>query len=232
MRILAIETTAFTGSLALLEGDRIVAEARLPAEMRSAQSLAPAIAAILSDHAWPVESLQLIAVVQGPGSFTGLRIGVTTAKTLAYAIDCEVLGIDTLDVLAAQAAPTAGRIYPVVDAQRGQLFAATFTWLEGEPFPIRKTATAITDLSPWLSALQPNDVVIGPAVRKLTPQLPDCIAAAGRRECEPAAAIAGRLGWCEFQSGRRDSLWTLLPHYHRGSAAEEKRAGMPRAMTS
>src|SRR5688572_22548430 len=116
-RLLAIETTTFTGSIALLDEDRIVAEARLPDELRSAQSLAPAIQTLLSHAGWPVNSLNLIAVAQGPGSFTGLRVGVTTAKTLAYALEAEVLGVDTLDVVAAQAQPITGRIHPVMDAQ-------------------------------------------------------------------------------------------------------------------
>jgi tRNA threonylcarbamoyladenosine biosynthesis protein TsaB len=224
VRILAIETTTFTGSLALCEDDRLIGQSRLPSDSRSAQSLAPAIQAILAEHAWAVESLQLIAVVQGPGSFTGLRVGVTTAKTLAYAINAEVIGIDTLEVLANQAAATPGCIYPIVDAQRGQLFTACFHWRQGKPFPQRQSPTGISDLSAWLSALQPQDVVIGPVANKHAPQLQAIIPPANIIDCEPQAAVAARLAWRDYQLGRRDSLWTLLPHYHRSSAAEEKRA--------
>jgi tRNA threonylcarbamoyl adenosine modification protein YeaZ len=244
VRILAIETTTFTGSLAICEGDRLVGEARLPEGSRSAQSLAPAIQSLLASHAWAIGSLQLIAVVQGPGSFTGLRVGVATAKTLAYALGGEVIGIDTLEVLAAQAGPTPGRIYPVVDAQRQQLFTACFTWPADARFPLRQTPTAISDLAPWLSALQPHDIVIGPVANKLAPQLREIIPASNIVDCnivdcnivdcnivdcnivdcEPQAGIAAKLAWRDFQAGRRDSLWTLAPHYHRSSAAEEKAA--------
>jgi tRNA threonylcarbamoyladenosine biosynthesis protein TsaB len=231
VRILAIETTALSGSLALLEDDLVVSEAHLPEEMRSAQSLAPSIESLLNDRAWPIASLQLIAVVQGPGSFTGVRVGITTAKTLAYALSCEVMGIDTLDVLASQAAPAAARIHPIVDAQRGQLFTAQFTWPNGEPFAVRKSATAIVDLTPWLAGLHPGDVVIGPALGKISPQLPELLLSQNRVQCEASAAIAGRLAWRNFQAGRRDSLWTLAPHYHRLSAAEENRAAAIRPAT-
>lgn len=224
MRILAIETTTFTGSLALCEDDRLIGQSRLPNDSRSAQSLAPAIHALLSDHAWAVESLQLIAVVQGPGSFTGLRVGVTTAKTLAYASGAEVIGVDTLEVLAAQAGPTLGCIYPIVDAQRAQLFTACFDWPDGQPFPRRRTPTGINDLSAWLTALQPQDVAIGPIASKLAPQLQAIVPPANIIDCEPQATTAAKLAWRDHQAGRRDSLWTLLPHYHRASAAEEKRA--------
>ena len=224
MRILAIETTAFTGSLALAEGDRLIGEARLPSDSRSAQSLAPSIQSLLSVHDWPVASLQLIAVVQGPGSFTGLRVGVTTAKTLAYAIGAEVLGLDTLEVLAAQAGPTPGRIFPVVDAQRGQLFTARFEWREGAAFRARQSPTGISDLQSWISALQRHDVVIGPVSSKLAPQLANVLPAENIIACEPQARVAAQLAWRDYQAGRRDDLWTLLPQYHRPSAAEEKRA--------
>lgn len=224
MRILAIETTAFTGSLALLEGDRVVAEAALPEGLRSAQSLVPAIGSLMADHRWEMATLQLIAVVHGPGSFTGLRVGITTAKTLAYALQCETIGVDTLEVLAAQARPAAGHIYPIVDAQRGQLFTAAFTWPAGEPFPVRQSPTGIVDLSPWLAELHQEDLVVGPPVPKLAVQLLAGITPENRLECQPQASTAGRLAWRDYQAGRRDSLWTLAPQYHRASAPEEKRA--------
>lgn len=224
MRILAIETTAFTGSLALAEDDKLVAESHLPSDSRSAQSLAPSIQSLLSDQDWPIDSLQLIAVVQGPGSFTGLRVGVTTAKALAYAIRTDVLGFDTLEVLAAQARRISGRIHPVVDAQRNQLFTACFEWPEGASFPARQSSTAISDLSPWLAALGPNDIVIGPVASKLKPQLSSVLSPENIIVCEPQASVAASLALRDFQAGRRDDLWKLLPQYHRPSAAEEKRA--------
>jgi tRNA threonylcarbamoyladenosine biosynthesis protein TsaB len=226
-RTLAIETTSFTGGVALLYDDRVVAERRLPDDSRSAQSLAPAIQAILAEADWLVGSLNLIAVAQGPGSFTGLRVGVTTAKTLAYAIGAEVLGIDTLEVLAAQvgqASSPARSIHAILDAQRNQLFAATFTWLSDSPFPRRESATAISDLAPFLASLLPGDVVIGPVLPKIAGQLPDFIIQADPAPCEPQAATIGRLAYRDWQSGRRHSLWTLAPEYYRPSAAEEKRS--------
>jgi tRNA threonylcarbamoyladenosine biosynthesis protein TsaB len=223
LRILAIETTAFTGSIALLEDDRVIAESRLPDELRSAQSLAPAIESLLANTGWPVSTLNLIAVAQGPGSFTGLRVGVTTTKTLAYAIGAEVMGIDTLEVLAAQAGESPARIHPVLDAQRGQLFTAAFTWSEGQAFPLRQSATAIADLSPWLAGLQRDDVVIGPVLTKLHSQIPDMVVRADSARCDPQAATVGRLAFRDYHAGRRDDLWKLVPHYHRLSAAEEKK---------
>ena len=221
MRILAIESIAIAGSLALLENDQVVAERALPEGQRSAQSLAPTIEALLADQGWPVSALELIAVAQGPGSFTGLRVGVTTAKTLAYALGAELLGVDTLEILAAQAAPAA-RVHPVIDAQRTQLFTSIFTWTAGDSFPVRQSPTHIADLAPWLAALQTEEIVIGPATARLASQLPDGVVVADLRDCQPCASTLGRLAWRDYSQGRRDDLWKLSPLYYRASAAEEK----------
>jgi tRNA threonylcarbamoyladenosine biosynthesis protein TsaB len=218
MRTLAIETTALTGSLALLEDDRVVAERELPDDQRSARSLAPTIHSLLAEQAWPMQTIRLIAVAQGPGSFTGLRVGVTTAKTLAYAIGAEVIGIDTLEVLASQAKKGTARIHAILDAQRNQLFAADFSWPTAEAFPIRLTPTQIVDLTPFVAALQPGDVVIGPVAAKLASQLPAEVSSLTQ---DPCAAVLGRLAYRDYSAGRRDDLWKLSPLYHRLSAAEE-----------
>lgn len=237
MRTLALETTALTGSLALLEEDRVIAERALPDGQRSAQSLAPTIESLLTEQRWTMKSVQLVAVAQGPGSFTGLRVGVTTTKTLAYAIGAEVLGVDTLEVLAAavgqasspaidhvRQAGTPGprRIHAVLDAQRNQLFAAAFSWSSDDIFPVRESPTEIVDLAPFVATLQPGDVVVGPVVAKLASSLPENIVPIIQ---EPRASAVGRLAYRDYAAGRRDDLWKLAPLYYRLSAAEEKARG-------
>src|SRR5687768_12135976 len=105
MRILALETSGLSGEVALLEGERVIAEQWLDPGQRTARSLAPGMKQILQTAGWQPRDVQLVAVTIGPGSFTGLRVGVTAAKTLAYAVGCEVMGVDTLEVIAAQAPP-------------------------------------------------------------------------------------------------------------------------------
>src|SRR5262245_50788842 len=109
MRILAIETSGQRGSIAILnsQGDSLstLGQTILAADCRTAQSLAPALKSLLADAGWPSKSVELVAVAVGPGSFTGLRIGVTTAKAFAYAVGAQVIGINTLAVLAHQSPP-------------------------------------------------------------------------------------------------------------------------------
>jgi tRNA threonylcarbamoyladenosine biosynthesis protein TsaB len=223
MNHLALETSAFTGSVACLRGGQLLCERLLPSEQRSAQSLAPAIEAILREVGWRPRDLRLISFAAGPGSFTGLRVGVTTAKTLAYAVQAEVLAVDTLEALACQAWESGcrGGFHAVLDAQRQQLFAASF-WLNDQG-PERRSPTAIVDNAAWLAGLCAGEWVGGPAVERLSGQLPAEVLAA-TSAASPKASAVGQIAWRHYEHGRRDDLWKLAPAYYRPSAAEEKAA--------
>src|SRR5688572_11693336 len=130
MRIIAIETSGRHGSLAILSGDaddaQLQCEAGLGGEHRTAQSLAPALSDLLAEVNWPPATIGMVAVAVGPGSFTGLRIGVTTAKAFAYAVGAEIIGVNTLDVLASQTGQSPSPLWAIMDAQRQELFVAKF----------------------------------------------------------------------------------------------------------
>lgn len=99
-KLLAIETTETEGTVACAENGLLLNEKPLNPEQRSAQSLIPAIDAILKENRWEPHDLDEIAVAVGPGSFTGLRVGVTTAKILAWSCDAKIYGIDALSAMA------------------------------------------------------------------------------------------------------------------------------------
>lgn len=227
MRILSIETSGRSGSVAVLEGEAtmstVIGETALEGPERTAQVLAPALRDLLAAAEWPAASIELVSVVVGPGSFTGLRIGVTTAKTLAYAVGADMVGVHTLDVLAAQAPAGGGPLWAVVDAQRQELFAAKY---EGfHLLPSRTTdGTHIVPTADWLSGLAPGDRVVGPAMRRLKEKLPSGVFVVDERFWQPTAGAAGRIAWDAYQAGQRDDPWKLVPHYYRLSAAEEKAA--------
>ena len=221
LKILAIETTGQSGSIALLEGEKIIRQLRLPADDRSAKTLAPALREILRAAEWSPQTARLIAVATGPGSFTGLRVGVTTAKTWAYAMRAEVIGVDTLAVIAAQSPPAATRLSAVIDAQRQQVFAGQFIRDPSGRF-VPNGGTAIVDNEAWLAGLDAATAVSGPALEKLADRLPADVFVVPREFWTPQAATVGRLGWQLYQGGNRDDLWQLVPRYFRRSAAEEK----------
>ncbi len=227
MKMLAIETSGRHGSVAILDGRpdalRLVGETALAAGQRTAQALVPAIDDLLRAAGWLPASIGLVAVAVGPGSFTGLRIGVTTAKAFAYAVEAEVVAVDTLAVLGGQVPPRGGRLWAAIDAQRQELFVAEF---EGDAAGGWRLVdrTSIVPQDAWLGRLAAGDLVTGPALGRLAGRLPAEVVAVPEDLWTPTAAAVGELAWQAYGDGRRDDLWKLVPIYYRPSAAEEKRS--------
>jgi len=221
LRILAIETSSRHGSIALLESRRIAAHRDLPISSGTAQGLATAIDSALRSLDWAPGAVQVVAVTNGPGSFTGLRVGVTTAKTFAYATGADVVAVNTLDCIAVQAPKQASRVHVVIDAQRGDLFAAIYLRQENGELRLAKPGRIVGQRD-WLNELKPDDAVIGPGLGKIKDPLPDRLETAAEHLWKPTAATLGRLAFARHQGGQRDDLWTLSPVYYRQSAAEEK----------
>ncbi|MDZ7620856.1 MAG: tRNA (adenosine(37)-N6)-threonylcarbamoyltransferase complex dimerization subunit type 1 TsaB, partial [Patescibacteria group bacterium] len=165
--------------------------------------------------------VQLVAVTVGPGSFTGLRVGVTAAKLFAYAVGAEVLGIDTLETIAARCPPDVDRLWTAVDAQRGEWVVRQFARSTGV-WPVPLEPAELVDSQPWLASLPAGSVVLGPVLRKVAGGLPAGIRCLDAEQWLPTAAEVALLASRDYAAGRRDDLWTLLPRYSRPSAAEEK----------
>jgi tRNA threonylcarbamoyladenosine biosynthesis protein TsaB len=225
MRILALETTERIGSVAAMADGKLLAELSLDRTQRTAQSLAPAMLALLKQVGWLPGDLQLVAVSQGPGSFTGSRIGVTTGKVFAYAVGADILGIDTLEAIAAAAPDDVTEVSAVMDAQRGQLVTQRFCrrsdgWLE----PVGPQQ--LLDVQTWLAQLPAGVAVTGPMLGKLADRLPSHVRALDSQYWPPRASVVARLAARDYSQGRRDDPWSLVPHYCRRSAAEEKAEGV------
>jgi len=220
VRIIALETSTRAGSVALLADDKVVAAQSLPRERRTAEVLVPTIDTLLTQVDWKPAELQLVTVTSGPGSFTGLRIAVTTAKTLAYAVGAELIAINTLEVIAARLPSSCQTAAVVMNAQRGQWFAATYcraadgSWLEEQP-------CQLVDRRPWLETLAAGTILTGPSADRSGAPLPTGIELADSALWFPQADDLGRLAWHRYQQGERADLWTLVPHYYRPSYAEE-----------
>jgi len=226
VRLIAIETSGRQGSAALLEAHaeeaRLIRQIVLSGQERTAKTLVPALRQLMTEAGWEPRSVGLVAVAVGPGSFTGLRIGVTTAKALAYATGAEVVGVRTLAALAAQAPPSAAPLWAILDAQRQELFSARFENRDRGPLAI-DCQTSIVAQDEWLSQLRPGEWVIGPVLRRLATRLPAEVVPVAEEFWQPTAAAVGRVGWAAYQAGRRDDVWKLVPLYGRPSYAEEKR---------
>lgn len=221
MRILALETVETTGSVAALEDERVLAEHRLDPTQRSAQSLAPEIDNLLRRVNWRPTDVQLVSVASGPGSFTGLRIGVTTAKTFAYAVGCQAIGVHTLLAIASRAPADVRQCCAVLDAQRGELFVASFVRQASGEF-IDHERTRIVSSKQWLKELVPGSVVTGPGLAKIVERLPREVTALDRAVWAPTAATIGVVGQRLFSAGQRTDVFALVPEYFRRTAAEDE----------
>lgn len=220
-RLLALETSGLGGSVAALEDGVLRGQQMLPTS-GTARWLMPAVQQLLASLGWQPGDLAVVALAAGPGSFTGVRIGVTTAKMLVYALGCDLVAVDTLEVLAQQAPAQAQHVAPILDAQRGELFAAEFQRQDDQL--VRVGPTRLVGADAWLRGLAPGTLVIGRPLRRLADRLPPQAQVADESLWEPQAATVGRIAWQRYQAGQRDDPWTLVPRYLRRAAAEEKLA--------
>jgi tRNA threonylcarbamoyladenosine biosynthesis protein TsaB len=123
MIVLGLDTCLSSCSVAILDGERVAASAREVMARGHQERLAPMAQQVMAEAGLAFDRLDRIAVTVGPGSFTGLRVGIAFAKGLALALDRPAVGIGTLEALAAEAE---GLIFPAIDARRGQLYLQAF----------------------------------------------------------------------------------------------------------
>jgi tRNA threonylcarbamoyladenosine biosynthesis protein TsaB len=126
MRVLAVDTTTARGSVAVVEGDAVRAEVRLVSPEGHSARLLPAIATALESLRFGPADLEGYAVTVGPGSFTGLRVGISTVQGLALASGRACIGLPALDVLAALIVGTADTLVAMIDAYRDEVYAGVY----------------------------------------------------------------------------------------------------------
>ncbi len=131
MKYLCIDTTTKVTALALAEDDQLVAEGFLHTTRNHSERLIPMLDQLLGASAWRLNDLDLIGVVRGPGSFTGIRIGIATAQGLAQVLKVPLLSVLSLDALAWAGYGRNGDIVPILDARKNEWYTARYTWETG-----------------------------------------------------------------------------------------------------
>jgi len=215
--LLALDTATDRGSLALLADDQVEAELFLDTPGSFLVHLLPALDTLLAQAGRALTELGAICVSQGPGNFTGLRLGLATAQGLALALNCPAVPVPTLEVLAA---PFAGHPHPVAavaDAKRQEVYLGLFDCRGKFPEPLSEPERlAIADLP---SRLAPPLLLTGPGLRPhrdfLAGHLAPGVELAAPDLWLPQAAMVGRLGRRRLSQGLTVAPPQLTPLYLR-----------------
>src|SRR5439155_14697302 len=120
--LLLSATSGPSGFVAVAEDERLLAVRRLDEARRHARDLAPAVADLLAERGWRPADVSAVLVGRGPGSYTGLRVGLMSAKTFAYAAGCALITLETFAVIAAQAPAEAAPLAVLADAQQDKVY--------------------------------------------------------------------------------------------------------------
>ena len=215
MLILGIETSTRAAGVALISEEKILAEISQESKLYHSENLLPQIEEVL--RIANVEKVDAVAVSIGPGSFTGLRIGLAAAKALAYAWQIKIIGVPTLHAMAAHFPKSSAMILPLIDAQKNSAYVQPFKNLQ----PIEEiTVRSITEILD--AARQSDDEIIlcGDVLHKIK-TLPDNVTFAPINLRMPRAVNVALCGKILIDEGKIGNVMNLEPLYLRRSEAEE-----------
>ena len=210
--LLAIDTATRQMSIALHDGQAVPYEATWHTANNHTIELAPAIQRALNQLALTPGDLQGVAVAQGPGSFTGLRIGMSMAKGLTLAQDIPLVAVPTLHIVAAGIPPLDGSLVAVLQAGRGRVCAQRFDW-NGQQWQPADQAV----ITPWddlLGSLDPSAHIAG----EINEQGRAALRASRHRTVPGAralrrAGILAEIAWNRIHAGQTDDPATITPVY-------------------
>ncbi len=225
--LLAIDTADRTAGVALAVEGAVVAEHVEMSAARHSERLFSLLDGMMAGAGASRADLCAVAVTHGPGSFTGLRVGLATAKGIAYALGLPVFGVSTLEALARRNSPFPGLVMPLLDARKRQVYAGVWDGRTGSAvlteavWDPRELARAVAETGrPCLalgSGLGPYREVFSEALGA------EFLGAQETRWWVPPGEVA-RLGWQAFAAGESSAPHALLPVYLRRSEAEEAKA--------
>ncbi|WP_339060969.1 tRNA (adenosine(37)-N6)-threonylcarbamoyltransferase complex dimerization subunit type 1 TsaB [Tepidibacillus marianensis] len=227
MKILAIDTSTAVMGVALLNEERVLAEITTNVKRNHSIRLMPSIEILFQEVKGSPEDIDLIAVAKGPGSYTGVRIGVTTAKAFAYALNKPIIGISTLEAMAFQNKGFKGYISPLMDARRGQVYTGLYQgdWNEWRTIE----SDRIVLLTNWIEMLaERNEQVlfIGDDVTihfdMIRQVLEERAMISDPFLRIPRSSVIGYLAKREFEAGRIDNAFDFVPEYLQLAEAEVK----------
>jgi tRNA threonylcarbamoyladenosine biosynthesis protein TsaB len=237
MNILAIETTGAEASVALVnEKEEVFMEAS-DQKMNHLQNLMPMVDILLEKRGMSIDDLDYIAVSEGPGSFTGIRIGVSSARALAQALELETIGVPTLKTFLYNSPEYRGVICPIFDARRSQVYGGAYQWTEDGCFRevVPGGAYDLADLLEKLEAAADEITFFGDGIAAYGEQILKwqdsslnsnirVLFAEDDIRLQKASSVA-RMALDILRAGGEKSLYDLKPVYMRKAEAERKLEG-------
>lgn len=225
MKILALDTTAAVASVALCDDETLLGEITLNHGNTHSESLLPSIEFLLRRFPLTPKEIDLFAVSQGPGSFTGVRIGISTIKGLAFGTDTPCIGVSTLEALALNLCDTDGLVCPVMNARRQQVYTALFQVYNGRTERLMPdSAIALTELDERLKAYSAPVRLCGDGYDLAKNGLTHPTLRTSERYRHQSAYSVAQVALQHHRDGVRGTDLTLLPTYLRLSQAERERA--------
>lgn len=221
--ILAFESSARAASVALLEDGRLISQYSQCSALTHSRTLLPMAEDMLKNSELSLDDVDLFAVAHGPGSFTGIRIGVSTVKGLAWAANKPCTGVSTLEALAWHGLSAGGYVCPVMDARRSQVYTALFEIKDGRPLRLwEDKPISLSQLAEQLAPLPSPVLLVGDGAQLswdcLSQQGIPCVMAPENLRWQSAWGVA--MAAADKQPGTADEL---LPVYLRLSQAERER---------
>jgi tRNA threonylcarbamoyladenosine biosynthesis protein TsaB len=230
MRILAIDTSTRVGSIAVVEGPLLKAQNILNIRATHNQRLLPGIDRILTDGGWSLDDLDGFAVSLGPGSFTGLRIGLSIVKGLAWATGKPLAGVPSLDALAANVSLVPHKICPILDARKGEIYTAFYRQGD-EGIPQKLSSYMAIKPEALVALISETTVLLGDGLLSygdyLKSELGNRLVLAPPHLSVIHASSVAWLGWHRLRSGQSEDLSSCTPLYVRPSEAELNRNSTP-----
>lgn len=221
MKVLALESSTLAGGCALLDGDRVLGEITLNISLTHSERLMAMVDRLLQDCGWTVRDLDGLAVSIGPGSFTGLRVGVATAKGLAFSLGVPVAPVPTLDALASTLPFADAPVCPLLDARKGEVYLSLYRWRQGRM--ARQWDYLALSPEAAVERLESPVIVLGDGVQpclSFLARLGAGVRIAPPAHAIPSAAVVAHLGHAMLESGLGTSAEALVPLYLRPSEAE------------
>lgn len=221
MKVLGIETSTQAGSIALIDEEEIISEYSYQGPLEHSAWLMPAIDKLLKDANLSCQDIEGIAISSGPGSFTGLRIGISTVKGLVQGLKIPVVGISTLDSLACNLPYTEKIICPVLDARKKEVYTALYKIDISVQVATDERLTDYLVISPQklIEMISQPTIFLGSALKLYEEQirhsLKDKACFAPLPLWLPRASNLALLGLRQLKAGRQEDIYSFTPLYLR-----------------